>query len=305
MEIKCTCSTPPSNEETHIEDFLNLRSTCPALKEIFIPNHLLQEFSINIRQAPNKASHQSILFLAYKNGYLNKLTLPVHRYLLEGSNVSTLASSSYKSALQEKWFFYGNELSLHQKARGYRGKLTELQCAEWLEDNQYEIINLEALNGKHDIEAINSNLESCVFEVKFIGRDDNVFLKTHKLDASDNINTFSLYQASDFLLIKAYDAAKQFSSKISDKKHIALIVIENVSWPQFEQVVKDDWLNLDSPKFLEDNPSVSWRNFIKKLDLLDQTKLKIIPGILDELWIMSESDGFAKKLEKNYTVNAN
>lgn len=64
-----------------------------------------------------------MVLLALERGHLDRITSPVHRYL---------------------------------KSRIFRGRLTELQCAEWLEAQGWVIEGLEALRQGPDIEAITS-----------------------------------------------------------------------------------------------------------------------------------------------------
>lgn len=322
----CICFDPPPNHfelftPEHYKRFGELRDMCPALNVVYLPDAIWNDFMKMTQDDLDRANHLLIQLDAYDRGYLHKLTSPVHRYLLDGNDYKDNVKKDYKKDLQGKWILEEGELRRHQLSRRFRGKLTELQCAEWLENEGWEICGLEALGGAFDIEAVSPERICHVFEVKFIGQDDNIFLYTNKLNGGTGIGSSSPYQAHDFLLVKMQNAASQLAGKYAaDKKRVALLVIENISWPFFRQVIKDDWINVSAPefkykpeeapenleqawgKFLEDD--LIWKNFLNDNGLInsyglpDGSKLQIIHKELDELWIVAESDGYKREIKR-------
>lgn len=101
----------------------------------------------------------------------------------------------------------------HRRGRTFEGRVAELQCADWLETQSYQIVNLEALGGAVDIEAVSPDGSPTAFEVKFIGIQDADFSMIQRsLEGDAEPYTVSPYTAINYLLFRAYEAAKQLSA---------------------------------------------------------------------------------------------
>src|SRR5919198_1301594 len=80
----CSCSvTLGSVSEGLLETFAAVRSRCPALHQILVPDEVWPDFQQWHRQPADKVDfHQSILLLAMERGHLYRVTSAVHRYLI-------------------------------------------------------------------------------------------------------------------------------------------------------------------------------------------------------------------------------
>src|SRR5262249_42079873 len=79
----CRCSvTLGSVSEGLLETFAAVRSRCPALHQILVPDEVWPDFQQWHCQPADKVDfHQSILLLAMERGHLHRVTSAVHRYL--------------------------------------------------------------------------------------------------------------------------------------------------------------------------------------------------------------------------------
>ena len=146
--IQCPCQSFIISNKHHVfEEFSSLREKCLALKDILIPDIIWDDFCKVAITAADSDRHQSILLNAFINGFLSKITSPVHRYLIEVSTIHKNLTQQYKKDLSERWILEGTPLAKHKKARSFRGKLLELLISEWLTVTGWRIDNLEALGG--------------------------------------------------------------------------------------------------------------------------------------------------------------
>ena len=60
----------------------------------------------------------------------DKVTGPVHRYLLTETGISPNARKQYVKDLREKWMLDPDPCERHRLSRTFRGRLIELQYAE-------------------------------------------------------------------------------------------------------------------------------------------------------------------------------
>lgn len=217
-KINCPCQTPISTDkENLIRDFQNLREKCPALREVFVPSDFWPDFQ-RIAQAPfNEAKHSYKILLALMRGYLGRITLPVHLYLLDGEKPKDGLISNYRTDLTEKWMIEKTPIKRHQKARGHEGKLAELLCSEWLERNSWELNRLAALGGSFDIEGLSPEKVQYSIEVKYIGEEDIQFEKFLGSMKSSKavVGSKNIYDAYNYFLFRIYEA----SSKCAQKGH--------------------------------------------------------------------------------------
>jgi hypothetical protein len=327
--LDCPClSASPIEKQYLLKEFESIREKCPALREILIPDNVWPKFR-EMATNSNEAKHYPILLLALQCGYLKKITSPVHKYLLENGKTKKQFKKEYRKDLIEKWMIPKDEskpkdeMKRHQESRGYLGKLIELQIAEWLEDQGWKVDNLEALCGELDIEASSPEGIEYAFEIKSIGQEDDKFLavvesaipahrfkslikRLYKDREEDHIKrlvekcksrTFDPYSGSNFVLFRAYEAAKQL--KQSPKQRIAIIVISNMSWSFLQIPINEDWMNWHSPCFLES--CFQWQDFFeqnKERYPEIETDLKEAITSLTELWIVIQGNNFEYSLNR-------
>lgn len=305
QSFKCLCQTATvKSKNTLLVDFAFVRDKCAALREILVPNDIWKEFQDLDNKGRDNAQHRSMLILAFDRGHLVKFTSPVHRYLLDGEDPVDGLNPNYKTDLKEQWLIQKyNELERHRVSKRYMGKITELQCTEWLEDQGWKIVDLAALGGKVDITATAPGGKQCVIEVKYIGQDDEVFKTVvEALQGIGGAGWGDLYGASNYILLRAYDAAKQLEK--STIARIALIVISGDTWSFMQQVLEKDWINWDSPSFAEGTSR--WKGFLdslktgkrKELYRNIENDLSYVLHTLDQIWICKVQEGIEYSIER-------
>ncbi len=300
---ECLCQTAtPADSNKALQKFESIRAECSALQEILVPNHIWPEFKQLAGKDYNEARHQYILLGALKNGFLSKITFPIHRFLLDKGGPKINLTNQYRKDLVEQWMLENNPLERHRKSRIFQGKLAELLAAAWIEDQGWKIHNLEALGGEFDIEATSADNASSTIEVKYIGQEDVHFEKIMESLTSGNAvgGSWGLYDGYNFFLFKAYDAAKQLSS--SNKARLGFIIICNMAWGFFEMPIKDDWIS-NRPLTFSNSASSKWQNFIaekkkeKKFSNIENDLNDVISQ-LNELWIIEERNQLNYSLER-------
>ena len=257
MAVDCVCQSAITSAN-NIQDFLSLWESCPALKEVFIPN--LREWEDALASLKHDSSgHGSILLLAFQRGYLHRLTLPVHKFVLDGSVPSPTLRTQYAQDLQERWFIRPEALWRHKRSKSYLGRLAELLVIEWASKTR-RIIALEATGGDHDIVTRASNNIPEAIEVKFIGTEDSDFknLMTMKIFGGAR----DLTTAADFLLSRIYEAAKQLAS-FPDRRTAIIVIDEFFAWNDFGAAIAFGTFDLSKPTFQSTNPV--WLKFLDKL----------------------------------------
>lgn len=227
--LNCICLAPPSPSigSSLLDTFAAVRERCPAIKDLFVPNEIWSKFHSWHLWSDVEAHHESALLLALGRGHLSSITSPVHRYLLESCRINSRVRKQYLNDLQEKWMDDSDPLRRHKKFKMFYGRVVELQCAEWLEKQGWEISDLEAFRERSpDIEAKSARGDLTAFEVKFIGQGDdgcNTVLKG--FSGEDTYERLSPYCAANYLLYRVYQSAKQLQGA-SAATRIALVVID-------------------------------------------------------------------------------
>ncbi|MDI6711614.1 MAG: hypothetical protein QMD96_00085 [Anaerosomatales bacterium] len=258
--LDCACSAlQPIREPSGIEEFIRVRSVCPALQKVFVPEDIWPRFEAWHRRRPDSSLHRSILFLAAQRGCLARLTSPVHRFLLRGDEIHERISSQYRRDLQERWVLESDPTERHRRARIFLGRLAELLVAEWLDSQGWAVTGLEALGAASDIEATApSEHASTSFEVKFIGEDDTCFdMLVRAVNGQPKGWCASPYDAANYPLYRAYEAARQLQ-RVSNARRIAVLVIDGLSWSNFDVQLLEGWIDWLSPSFHDTD---SWRAF--------------------------------------------
>ena len=289
---ECTClECEDRNNQGSLERFSVVRAGCPVLHEILVPNNVWEEFHRWHSQPDTEAFHRSILLLAMQRGYLSHITSAVHRYLIVNGQSRSNISPQYRQDLRERWMFYSDPIKRHKKYRMFRGKLVELQFAEWLESNGYRVCGMEAVREGPDIEAQSDDGRCTAFEVKFIGTQDDDFGIILKSLVSQPVATsVSPYDAANYLLFRVYEAAKQLQRSFRDR--IAVMVVEDLTWDRFSMQLGDSWIDWAHPQFFRGH---DWGRCVEK-------QLTRYPNLLNDLqpslqslraiWIMRLSEGY-------------
>jgi len=199
--------------------------------------------------------------------------------------------------LRERWMQYADPIERHRKSRIFRGRLSELQCAEWLETQGRIIRGLEALGGGPDIETTSSEGTTTAFEVKFIGSEDDDFeMILGSVAGQPAGGPVSPYAAINYLLFRAYEAAKQLAEVNGER--IAIVIVEDLTWWRFESQLKHSWIDWKNPHFVGDDSG--WGQFMRE----QQRRYSELPdGVplalrqIDAVWIVKQSWGFEFNVE--------
>lgn len=164
LTTPCSCAKPfTGGVEAPLERLAVIRPECPALLKVLLPDQVWPEFETWHRGLDTVGLHRSMVLLALERGHLNRITSPVHRYLIDGGSLHPDVRHQYLKDLQERWMHHTDPIERHRKSRIFRGRLTELQCAEWLEAQGWVIEGLEALRQGPDIEAITVDGRAAAF----------------------------------------------------------------------------------------------------------------------------------------------
>ena len=177
------------------------------------------------------------------------------------------------------------------------GRLVELQFAEWLEALGWEIAGLEALGEDSDIEARRQRSQLTAFEVKFIGTDDVDFeVVRMSLKGESAAKAVSPYSATNYLLFRGYEAAKQLQ-KVKHAR-VALLVVDAVTGFRFEY----GWIDWNDPRFFPGDQS--WQEFLKRkrhrYSLLE-SDLRPTLNSVNAVWIVELSSGY--KYDRKYEIS--
>jgi len=294
MQFKCDCQTVKCikpNRSGILNQFENVRRNCPALREIFVPEDYWPEFSIKVSEPLDEAGHYPITLSAYKNGNLDKITLPVHAYLLDGEKPNKNLTSQYKKDLIDNYMSKKKDtFARFRMARGFNGKLAELITSSWIECQDWKIKNLEALGGLFDIEAISPQGINSAIEVKYIGEEDWQFEVTLKSLQSGKAvaGGFSVY--CNYILFRIYEAAKQLE-KFSGDRYV-FIVISNLTWGNSEMAIECNWIRHPLHFFefskWKGNVSDSFAESINKYPNIEKEINEVLNQI-KELWLIKDA----------------
>lgn len=298
----CDCQNMVTTEHNHLlEEFSILRSKCSAIKEVLIPEDDWPAFQRVFLEKRDQAVHCSILLLAFERGHISKITSPIHRYLMEGKKPKLSLTKQYAKDLIEYWLLEETEIERHRKSKMFIGKLIELQCTEWIEDQGWKIFNISALGGNADIEAQSPEHIECAIEIKYIGQIDEDFLAVvETLSGKTKPLTLSPYASSDYILFRVYEAAKQL--QVCIKTRIVFLLISEIAWPVLGKVLRDNWMLWQSPRFYNSDPD--WKIFFqeqKKAYPDIEKELQCVISSIAVLWIIKTREGF--QFSQEYVSN--
>lgn len=305
VPLDCPCKAASAVDWEHLLEGLRaLRNRCSALEQILIPDWEAFE-QADRKLEGNRATHRSMLLLALERGHISRITFPIHLYLMESEQPKKELTKQYRKDLQERWFMEDDELKRHKKSRTYLGRLVELQCAQWIEEQNWRVQNLEALGGTFDIEAFSPRGDAWAIEVKYIGQEDWDFV-----DISESVDrngvgkgrAVSLYAPSDWVLFKIYEAANQLAD--FPQARLAVLVISDLTWHHFQIPLKENWMHWESPRFF--NNDSSWNIFFQKQKKRYpniEREIGTVLGSLTQAWIIREQYGYqyAREYEIPFT----
>lgn len=291
----CACHGHIPDESETLESFASVRSRCPALRKLLIPDGLWPEFERWHHNHDDVACHRSSLLLAWERGTLGKVISSVHRYLIHDGLVRQETAVQYRQDLRERWMLASDPTQRNRRFRAFSGKLVELQLGEWLEAQHWVVIALEATGAKSDIVATSSDNLTAAFEVKLIGVEDEDFAAVVRgLAKQPSVHSVSPYDAANYLVFRAYEAAKQLRE--IECRRIAVVAIEELTWHRFAMQIDRGWIDWTSPSFFEstDGATSEWETFLAS----QSSQHPDLPGDLtqtlqrlDEVWILMRSNG--------------
>lgn len=288
----CDCLNMVATEHRHqLIKFSMLRSKCSAIKEVLLPETLWPDFQRFFLNKSNQAEHSSILLLAFERGHISKITSPIHRYIMEGEKPKQKLTKQYAKDLRECWLLEKTEIERHRKAKMFIGKLIELQCAEWIENQGWKISNIETLGGNADIEALSPEDFECAIGIKYLGQKDEDFLAVvENLAGKGKVLTLSPYASSDFILFKVYEAAKQLQG--FTKTRVVFLVISEIAWFNLEKILSENWMQWESPRFYNSDPA--WKDFLqgqkKRYPDIEEDLSNVLSSVA-VLWIIKDERG--------------
>ena len=290
LEQTCVCSSHllQSEFEKQIDGFYQLRKSCPAL-QLTISDKILEQHIAFTKSPPDASHHSSVPFLAYRRGLLGDFTKSLHRFVI-GKEIT----NQYKSDLQETWVLESDEISRFKKFRNYQSRLAELDFAKWLEAEQWEISNLEAYDGRFDVEAKSSTQEVVNFEVKFLAQREIVFESIRDSFANPTVARPDLCSPVDYLLFRLYEAAQQLKDSLA--QHIAVAIVKDYQL-SFKIPLSENWIDWNNPQFLKRNSEISafLEEKYKENSNLDADLITAIKS-LDEIWILRYNNNFELEL---------
>lgn len=242
------------------KEFTYLRKKCPALREVFLPDSIWQQFRDWHTRPDDEAAHRSIVLLAFRRGCLSRVTKPIHRYILSSNGVRTVVRKQYLQDLRERWMLAGDPVERNRLSRIFRGRIVELQFALWLEHQSHSVVGLEATRQGPDIETASPDGNHNSWEVKFIGVEDGDFRNFLESIAGLPAATWvSPYTAMNYLVFRVYEAARQLRTA-SGRKTVA-VVIDDTAWFRFEMQLTGNWIDWKNPVFISQDSE--WTQFLE------------------------------------------
>lgn len=299
--VGCSCQdTTTVDFDEPLVTLDEIRQKCSVLREILIPAAIWEQFK-RFEQSPrNAARHASIIVMALLDGNLKKITSPCHRYLLVGDHPKKELSKQYRNDLQEQWMFETDEVERHRKSKSFQGRIVELQIAEWLENQSWQITSLEALGSSADIEGIRPLSYEAIVEVKSIGQRDEEFEEMVKSQASLPAGGIGpIHLSCNYLIFRTYETAVKLGK--FNKRRIAMVVVDNLAWSFFQIPLRHGLINWHKPQFFDVGDE--WNSFLqaqkKRYPSID-SDLESTIGTLHELWIVVRTNGYVYSTQFHY-----
>lgn len=290
----CPCQQWESPEPDLVyQSFEQVRHQCAVLRDILVPDSILDQHRSFYESGGDEALHCSQLVLAIQRGLLGSLTLPLHRLMLDDQTIRSDVANQYLSDFAEKWLFGSNRHERYKRGRIFRSRWIELCFATWLLDNGWKLEGLEAYGGSFDVEASESESSRAAFEVKYLAEEKRSFeMGVEAAMSPDGVAAGSLpvYSPIDYLLFRLFEATKQLEN--SPNRKIAVAITEDYE-TFFRIPLSESWVDWTHPKlFLRESDMVEFIG--KKKKKIPNLESEIIRKIqdLDEIWIFRVENNF-------------
>ncbi len=283
--------------------FSEIRNACPALKSVLIPEKVWPAFQEWSRKPPDQAHMRPILFLAYKRATLHRLTIPIHRFVLDGSELHEKITNQYRKDLREQWMMAEDCLKRHRQSKSFFGRLAELQTASWLESEKgWEIKNLEMWGGDFDFTASSTGGERASIEVKYLGTSEEAF-ESGRSSLQGGVGLYSLRpnDAANFLLLRACEAARQLE-RSTDLRIVILIVSDSTWDDSFGFPLENTWIDWQEPNFFQGTGS--WEDFLLKNKISAAQLNSYIARLatIQQIWVLRQKDDFQLEVFSQYLL---
>ena len=296
--FKCGCiGSTSSSRADALDQFAAMRNSCPALREILVPDDVWPSFREAHASAPEGVPHASLVFLAFQEGYLGAITGPIHRFLLDEDGRPRNIDLNYLADLRELWMLRDDEVRRHEKGRGYRGKLTELQLADTLRADGWSVQGLAALGEQIDVSAIDARGGEHYIEVKFVGQETEDFKSNAAALRNEGGDIWLDMPAShNYLTTRAFEGARQLKRAGVPPKRVVCLAIGSRPWRYLSELVHGvREINWQAPELMECHEKSSWHEHFDALrgdmpEIVDSLSETILAA--NELWIYSIGNRF-------------
>lgn len=301
QECECLC-IDPADHSTSLDRFDAIRTACPALRKIIIPDDIWDEYKQSCQSVPDEAFHRPIAYLAFQRGCLASLTGPIHKYCLDGSEPKATLRPQYKQDLVEKWIFQDTKDERFKKSRMFEGHLAELIFAQWLEQEGWNINGLEAHGENVDVLATPTNGDSCSFEIKHLGQEEILFdLGVEALQTNGTSAGFiSVYSPVDYMLYRIYEAARQLE-KVPNRKIVVMILTDFDIY--YERPIQEEWIDWKAPVFFRrDNDITAFLDAKYKENPSLNNDMKHYISQIDEIWFFDKERPLTIRLRESIQI---
>jgi hypothetical protein len=297
----CVCMTARSDRGLiAINNLESIRENCPAIHSLFLPDDTWPEFKAWHAQTDEVAFHRSMLLLALEGGHLEKLTGPIHRYLMENGTIRSDVRRQYMVDMRERWMLNSDPFMRNQSSNTLAGRIIELQFAEGIETMRgWPIVGLEALREGSDVEVQDDSGIATSFEVKAIGTwRDEFEMALQSIEQGESSRWNSPYERINHLLFRVYKAAKQLANFVG--RRIAVIVVDADNWRHFEFQLRKNgsWVEWSNPSFLSADSASE--KFLQATELSYpeiRSDLAKAMKAIDAVWIMKRLEDHEYSLE--------
>lgn len=251
-EVDCVCQRFDENVERDVQSLLCLRIFCSALRAL-----LPDEQTKFLKLIPDPATFQdSASFLAYKRGYLPRLTRIVHQYL-------NVVSNTEGKEIAETWLSESTREKKRVVFKKNFGKLVELFCADYFESIGAEITEMDIWKRKESCDIEYSLMDEAHYvEVKYVGEETEDFVaRIPREKESGCAYARDLYGVVNYLILRIYEAGKQLEKRGSASNKEALIIVDSCAWGFCEIQIKELWMVARGYRFHEDM-SCAWQSLL-------------------------------------------
>ena len=190
----------------------------------------------------------------------------------------------------------------HRQSKIFSGRVTELQCAAWLETRNWRITGLEAWRADSDIQAIDASNRPTAFEVKFIGLEDIDFsMILRSIAEGSSAQAVSTCSGINYLLFRVYEAAKQLAK--FNGRRVAVTVIDDMAWARIKMPLENNYIDWAKPAFLD--AGWRWEKFLREQEgryPAIRTELHGVVRSIDTAWVVTRSHEHEYHLESELPV---